>query len=368
MDEVNHWPQKHWTTPQKARLQGAKDYLSTHGLPHTDRNLFRHFNVPQSTGRRILRDASRTFHNNEFSEETRGRKRILQPEHIDKIEAFLWEGGFEARSLPWASLPSAAGLDLSPSSWTVRKALNQKDWRKCIACDKSWTSKRHTSERIKAASRALLLRPNPENWEDIRWSDECHFSFGPEGKHKIIRKSGERYCPPCIQYRTRPTAESDTYRCHAWAAIGFDFKSPLIWYTTKSKNGAITQRDYINQILNPVVKPWLESGDDFILEEDGASGHGPSSNQNIVFQWKEKHQLRYYFNTPGSPDLSPIENAWKAPKSHLKEHAIWDELAIKELAEEGWEALSQATINEWVHSMPQRMRDVIDTEGQLTGW
>jgi hypothetical protein len=78
--------------------------------------------------------------------------------------------------------------------------------------------------------------------------------------------------------------------------------------------------------------------------------------------------LKYYISTAGSPDLTPIEYAWKAPKAYFKEHAIWDEDALKEAAIEGSEALKQSTINEWVHSMPQRMHDVIKLDGQLTGW
>jgi hypothetical protein len=31
----------------------------------------------------------------------------------------------------------------------------------------------------------------------------------------------------------------------------------------------MTQKDYINQILKPVVQPWIDRGDDFVLEEDG---------------------------------------------------------------------------------------------------
>ena len=38
---------------------------------------------------------------------------------------------------------------------------------------------------------------------------------------------------------------------------------------------------YINQILEPVVKPWIQSGQDFVLKEDDDSGHGTGSN-NIV--------------------------------------------------------------------------------------
>ena len=41
------------------------------------------------------------------------------------------------------------------------------------------------------------------------------------------------------------------------------------------------QKVYVNKILEPVVKPWLEAGHDFVLEEDNDSDHG-LSKLNIV--------------------------------------------------------------------------------------
>lgn len=66
----------------------------------------------------------------------------------------------------------------------------------------------------------------------------------------------------------------------------------------------MTQEDYITQILEKAVKPWLQQGDDFALEEDGDSSHGPTNNRNIVQKWKEENKLEYYFNCAQSPDLS----------------------------------------------------------------
>jgi hypothetical protein len=48
----------------------------------------------------------------------------------------------------------------------------------------------------------------------------------------------------------------------------------------------MTQKDYISQILEPIAKPWVESKQRFILEEDGDSGHGPGKS-NIVRTWKQ---------------------------------------------------------------------------------
>jgi hypothetical protein len=126
-------------------------------------------------------------------------------------------------------------------------------------------------------------------------------------------------------------------------------------------------RVYRDAILEPIVKPWLDRGDDFVLEEDNDSGHG-TGKSNIVRTWKRKNRLNSYFNCPSSPDLSPIENCWQPPKQFLKKFPHWDEFETRELVTEGWGNISQKFINERVNSMPQRLQDCIDMEGEMTGY
>ena len=54
-------------------------------------------------------------------------------------------------------------------------------------------------------------------------------------------------------------------------------------------NGKISL--YRDQILEPVVKPCLMEGHDFVLEENGDSGHGKAKTRNIVCIWKEEYKL-----------------------------------------------------------------------------
>ena len=146
---------------------------------------------------------------------------------------------------------------------------------------------------------------------------------------------------------------------------------PLIWCEVKStseKDGALSQHAYINNVLDPVVKKWLLRGDKFVLKEDGASGHNPHTNGNIVKMWRERHGLVPFTDTPRSPDLSPMENAWRAPKAYIFEHAVWDIDAIKDCANNAWESLKDESANQWIRSMPQRCSDVIRLDGQLTNW
>ena len=129
----------------------------------------------------------------------------------------------------------------------------------------------------------------------------------------------------------------------------------------------MTQKVYIEQILEPIVKPWLEADQKFVLEEDGDSGHGPSKS-NIVRTWKEKHELTYYFNCASSPNLAPLENCWQPAKAHLRKYPHWDDTMTKGLIYEGWANASQKSINEHVRSMPDRLRAIIAGEGKITDY
>jgi len=71
-------------------------------------------------------------------------------------------------------------------------------------------------------------------------------------------------------------------------------------------NGKLTLKVYLEQILKPIVKPWIENHPRFVLEEDD-SGHG-TGPKNIVRTWKQENKLEHYFNCASSPDLPPIEN------------------------------------------------------------
>ena len=80
--------------------------------------------------------------------------------------------------------------------------------------------------------------------------------------------------------------------------------------------------------------------------------------------WKRENGLKFYFNCHSSPDSSPIENCWQA---RVKNLGHFDSETTRELAREGWESISQEGLNKNVLSMPQRFRDCIQLEGELTG-
>ncbi|KAL6806435.1 hypothetical protein GGI42DRAFT_282163 [Trichoderma sp. SZMC 28013] len=127
----------HLDTPTKARVKGAVAFAQfqkqRYGHDFSYQDIFRSFQVSKSRGYEILKSSSdRTFHN-EF-EETRGRKKLLTDEDIEKLKKLIWSEDFEARGLTWSQLLPAAGIDKQISLSTVRRALGTRHWRRCVAC------------------------------------------------------------------------------------------------------------------------------------------------------------------------------------------------------------------------------------------
>tara|TARA_R110002003_G_scaffold699_2_gene21083 strand:- start:3774 stop:4625 length:852 start_codon:yes stop_codon:yes gene_type:complete len=280
---------------------------------HTD--LLKFYNVSKTRGWAILAENSqaddRKLKNNPERPETRGRKPLLSARQLKQADRFLQDAGWDARVLTWEQL--AHKLDFGVSGRTMKRALGSLDYRKCIACTEGWVSARNAEKRR---------------------DDEKHFESA-----------------------------------HTWAAVGHKFKSALSFYNVPgNKNGNLTLTVYRDQIPEPLVKPWLDRGDRFILEEDNDSGHGGGSKNNIVVRWKEKHELDHYFNCSLSADLSPIENCWQPPKQYMKKYPYWDEFEKRELAHEGWQMVSQDFINERVGSMLKRLQTCLEMDGRMTGY
>lgn len=91
------------------------------------------------------------------------------------------------------------------------------------------------------------------------------------------------------------------------------------------------------------------------------------SRSNIVRTWKQDNGLTSLFNCSNSPDFAPIKKAWNAPKEAVKKRPCWDDAIVTELAEKGWNALPQETVNDWIDEIPQIFRDCLDLEGKMTG-
>lgn len=95
--------------------------------------------------------------------------------------------------------------------------------------------------------------------------------------------------------------------------VGYNFKSDIYFYGVPgNKNGKMTHQVYIDSILEPIVRPWLEDKQDFVLEEDGDSGHGGTGRKNPVRRAGKKRMGIYLW----------IENCWAIPEKCILENSL----------------------------------------------
>ena len=171
-------------------------------------------------------------------------------------------------------------LSISASGETIRRVLQRLGYRRCIACPRPFISKKAAAKRLAFAQQhrwwgtSDAAAERASDWRKVVWSDECIFETGKTSRQWVTRRPDEKKCPTCIKsvYRSGRTT------CMVWGAIGWDWKSPLVFmegHPDSSKKG-ISALSYLDQVLKPVIFPhWatLVRKEEWIYMEDGAPIH-----------------------------------------------------------------------------------------------
>ncbi|PTB66667.1 hypothetical protein BBK36DRAFT_1158632 [Trichoderma citrinoviride] len=375
---------KHGDTPAKAMVRGTISYLESQGLPVNKSAIFRHFDLSRSQGYAALSASPVPKRDDPEWGETRGRPSKIADAEIAKMDQILWDPKYEDVSLNWSGLAEEAGLEVKCNRRTLHRAMGTLSYRRCLVCGRTNTLKRHREKRSDFARKALQAYPLKEDWRRVRFSGELHFGFGLDGKMRLTPRAGEKLCSTCEQEPTNAWPR-DIRRLHAWAAVGYGFKSELVFYdssTSPKGTGAMSMPDYCDKVLDKVVKPWLTASGPmaFVLEEDAdVFAHGSASKINLAQQWKDMHGLRCTFSCGESPDLSPLDSLWPPNKQWTSEllkekdkdkekERGWEDETLKKAAREAWAALSQERVNMWVDAMPQRLQLVVEMDGRMVPW
>jgi transposase len=153
-----------------------------------------------------------------------------------------------------------------------------------------------------------------------------------------------------------------------WAAIGWDWKSLLIFLVKEPGRKGICSQAYLNQVLEAVVFPFYnqlsdKQKEEFIFMEDGAKVHKgkarlPCLNRGICgFDWP-----------PSSPDLNPIEKIWRWMKNEITKLEIVPTTIedIKEVLQELWNEVDPKEWRYLTERLTVKLESVIDSKGMAT--
>ncbi|GFU85274.1 DDE_3 domain-containing protein [Trichonephila clavipes] len=152
-------------------------------------------------------------------------------------------------------------------------------------------------------------------------------------------------CGGALVSSTIPTVLRHTARTAGvmvLGAIAYDSRFTLI-----VMRGTLTSQRYVDGILRPHVRPFLNDLPRAIFRQDNARTHTARVAQDF---------LRHFQTLPWpahSPDLSPVEHVWDQVKRKMPScHYVYDlELAVQDL----WAHLPQDNIRCLINSMPDRV-------------
>ena len=191
-------------------------------------------------------------------------------------------------------------------------------------------------------------------------------------KQRVTRERGQRFDARKIQWLKR---RKEPGRINIWGAIGFNYKSPLVFVDGQGKNSAFLQADYTAQVLEPHMLDILRDfeaicNDEPLLMEDGNAAHGLKFMRNAPALWKAKHKIALLDWAFNSADMNPIEQIWRIMKQNLrKRRAEIKTLAQYHIAiQEEWDAIPLSKINELIAEMEKRVDTLYDRFGDVTGF
>ena len=109
-----HESQKHYTTPQKARVTGAIEFNHAMGFQGLNNKVFNYYGCSKASGYRILGGQSsqteRRLGNEPKAHNPRGRPPLLSCDNLRKIEDYLKHADVRQRSVTWQNLARQASV------------------------------------------------------------------------------------------------------------------------------------------------------------------------------------------------------------------------------------------------------------------
>jgi hypothetical protein len=135
------------------------------------------------------------------------------------------------------------------------------------------------------------------------WSNEAIFETGKNSKVWVTRRVNERRCFDCIRsiYKLGRTTVM------IWGAIGWDYKSPLVFIEKLLRHKGVCSKAYLQQVLKPIIFPFFKTlGEDYMYMENESKVH--KGNARLP---KLQHGIREFNWLPSSPNLNFIEKVWR---------------------------------------------------------
>ncbi|UYV82585.1 hypothetical protein LAZ67_22000050 [Cordylochernes scorpioides] len=191
---------------------------------------------------------------------------------------------------------------------------------------------RERNLRARRPLRCLHLTPCNDN-------DESRLLLCPDDRHKRVwRRPGQTVDPGLtVEHHTGPQQG-----VMVWGTISFDSRTPLVVIP-----GTLTAQRYVDDILRPVLLPFLSHHPGLTFQQDNARPHTARVTMDCL------QSCRTLPWPARSTDLSPIEHIWDVMGRRLQPSRNVDYLPRQ--LETIWQEIPQHTIRNLYQSMTRRV-------------
>lgn len=280
-----------------------------------------------------------------------GRRRVTTPREDRYLVNIHLRDRFKT-----ATSSAANALDHPMSRQTVSRRLRAAGIRAYRPYRVPFLTNRHKRLRLQWAR--LRQRWRICDWRRVLYTDESRFCISrADGRLRVYRRRRERYAQNCLL----PVQPFGLGSVMVWGGICGNRKTNLVIV-----EGNLTAQRYINQVLRPVVLPFLREdvNEGVLYQQDNARPHVArivqdffTDNQMDVLPWPAR-----------SPDLSPIEHLWEHLDRKIRERdpqpATRQQL-IRYLQEE-WDQIPAQVIRRLTDSSRRRVQACIAAAGGPT--
>lgn len=299
----------------------------------------------------VTRLMQRYRHSGQTSDRPRsGRPRVTTPQD----DRYLRTLHLRNRFLTVTSSASNA-LGHRVSRRTVARRLRSHGIRAYRPFRGQLLTAEHRQRRLRWAR--TVLRWQRRQWQRVLFSDESRFClFKSDGRVRVYRRRGERTAACCIQ-EVVPYGGGSVM---VWGGILGEEKTPLVIV-----NGNLTAQRYVDDILHPVVCPFLrQQAQGVIFQQDNARPHTARVTQNFL----ANNNIDVLPWPACSPDMSPIEHLWDALDRRIRQRrpppANRQQLA--QALQDEWQRIPRNDVRRLILSMRRRVNACIVARGGHT--
>lgn len=276
-----------------------------------------------------------------------GLKKISTNEEDENLVQFL-------RDNPFETAVSAARVTQFPgcNRTAQLRVVQCSNLRNRSAASKPFLQNIHKEQRMGFALQYLPVGLN--FWtRNVIFSDEKVFQSTYNGRIRVYRPPSCRYDENYTQKRNN----SGRFSINVWAWISA--QGPGVCWNI---GGALNSNSYL-EILENVLLPSarIMFGNNFIFQQDNCPVH----TARRVKEWFQRNNITCLAWCSRSPDLNPIENVsgLMVKKMYSINFRPQNEIELWQKIEEIWEEITPDYTNTLVSSMPNRLQQVLDSNG-----